>query len=170
MADSRAWREEMEDLAAHVWTNRKASPPEIREEIRKAVGVTVPEDEEDALAPLSDEEVRSVLQKLHITSDDVETASDLCPECFARAGECRPSCGQYEEDEGGLYDPPSDEKGMEDLLEEALTEKLSDLCGGCSNPHWNIRSFEDAMILTKNKGLVLKIGDNEFQLTIVRSK
>jgi len=98
-----------------------------------------------------------------------ETNSDVCPECSSPDGEHEDGCGQVEE-EVGLYDPPTDEKGMEDLLEEALTEKLSDLCGGRSNPHWNIRSFEDAMIMTKNKGLVLKLGDSEFQLTIVRSR
>jgi len=163
------WREGMEDLAASLWTSRKASPVEVREDIRKIIGIDVPEEQEDALKGLLDNEIREVLKALKPDLDDVE-GTDLCPECFSMPGECEADCGQREDEEGGLYDPPTDEKGMEDLVEEALTEKLSDLCGGCSNPHWNIRSFEDAMILTKNKGLVLKVGDNEFQITIVRSK
>lgn len=163
------WRESMEDLAASLWTSRKASPVEVREDIRRAVGVVVPESQDDALKGLLDNEIREVLKSLGEPDDEDFKGTDLCTECFSMPGECEADCGQREEDEGGFYDPPTDEKGMEDLIDEALTEKLSDLCGGCSNPHWDIRSFEDAMVLTKNKGLVLKIGDETFQITVVRA-
>lgn len=62
-----------------------------------------------------------------------------------------------------LYDPPTDEAGVQDLLEEALTERLSDLCGGRAEPQWRI-------LMTPNKGLILRLGNAEFQIQVVRSK
>jgi hypothetical protein len=35
---------------------------------------------------------------------------------------------------------------------------------------FEIKSFEDAGILSSDKGLVLKIGNQEFQITVTRSK
>jgi hypothetical protein len=162
------WRETMCDLAASLWTSRKASPVEVREDIRKAVGVVVPESQDDALRDLLDNEVREVLKALKPDDEDVD-GTDLCPECFSMPGECEADCGQNEPDVS-LYDPPSTEGGMEELLEEALTERLSDLCGGRTEPQWNIRSFKDAQIMTTNRGLVVKLGGREFQVTVVRSK
>lgn len=101
--DPKVWREQMEDLAASVWTNRKASPGDVRADIHKIVGVSVPEDLDDALQPLSTEQIQEVLMGLNIELDYVQDHSDLCPECYALPGECEPTCGQYEE-------PPEQER------------------------------------------------------------
>lgn len=92
-----SWREQMEDLAASVWTNRKASPGDVRADIMRIVGVDVPEELDDALQPLTTEQVHDVLVGLNVELDYVQDHSDLCPECYALPGECGKDCGQYEE-------------------------------------------------------------------------
>jgi hypothetical protein len=54
------------------------------------------------------------------------------------------------------------EREFADLLEEALIESNED--GDIT-----IRSYESAGVLTYNEGLVVRIDDTEFQVTIVRS-
>lgn len=97
--DSKVWREQMEDLASSVWTNRKASWGDVCADVEKFTGKPVPnpEEEGDALRHLSTEEVQSVLVSLQIEVDYVQDYSDLCPECYALPGECGTGCGQYEE-------------------------------------------------------------------------
>lgn len=96
------WREQMEDLAASVWTNRKASWGDVCADVAKFVGKPVPDgEEEDALRHLSTEEVQSVLVALRIETDYAQDHSDLCPECYALPGECGQECGQSTSD---LYD------------------------------------------------------------------
>jgi hypothetical protein len=51
------------------------------------------------------------------------------------------------------------EQEFSDLLTDALYEAGID----------NVRSFEDAGLLTRNEGLVILIGSSEFQITIVQS-
>lgn len=101
--DPKEWRERMCDLAASVWTNRKASPGDVRADIMRLVGVDVPEDLDDALQPLTTEQVRDVLVGLNVEVDYVQDHSDLCAECYALPGECEETCGQYEE-------PPEQER------------------------------------------------------------
>lgn len=164
-------REQMEDLAAAVWTFRKASPPEIREEIRKAIGVDVPEEQEDALQTLNNEEIQKVLQELHILQEDVERYSDLCPECFACPGECKPTCGQYEEAEEVVdrVHIPKTEEGVVSLLDEAITGWFEEYLGS-SDPRVKTQTYREANVATNNEGLVLKLDGLEFQITVVRSK
>ena len=55
---------------------------------------------------------------------------------------------------------------FEELLDEALGEYAEDGVQDIKS----IRSFEDAGVLTKNAGIVIKFKDgNEFQITIVKS-
>lgn len=61
----------------------------------------------------------------------------------------------------------------EEVVEEALSLILNGLCEvddtsllGCT-----IRTYEDAGVLTRNRGLVIQLpGGDEFQLTIVQSR
>lgn len=164
-----SWREQMEDLAASVWTNRKASPGDVRADIMRIVKVDVPEDMEDALEPLSTEQVRDVLIGLSIETDYVQDHSDLCPECYALPGGCGTNCGQYEEleEERDLVEVPRSEEGMVSLLNELVYSYLDD---NFVPERWSTRTFEEAQIMTKNKGLVVRIKDVEYQLTVVKSK
>ena len=58
------------------------------------------------------------------------------------------------------------EKDFEVLLADAIWEEVEEREGQSVD----IRSFEEAGILTYNKGLVVRLKDGtEFQLTIVRS-
>ena len=55
-------------------------------------------------------------------------------------------------------------------LEELLTQAIETFADEGEMPGAHLRTFEDAGVLTLNRGLVLRIGDAEFQLTIVRSR
>lgn len=57
-------------------------------------------------------------------------------------------------------------------LEQAICEGLEFMIdeGELSNEKFQIQSFSDAGVLTNDAGLVLKIGNQEFQITIIRSK
>jgi len=82
-----------------------------------------------------------------------------------------------------LEDADEDTVDEEQVFEEALlslienagdAEEIADASPEWTNliedKHTRVRSFKDAEILTNNKGLVVKIGRMEFQLTIVRSR
>ena len=56
------------------------------------------------------------------------------------------------------------------MTEHDVMEQIQEMMGGIVEIT-SIRTFEDAMMLTMNKGLVIKYDDGtEFQLTIVRSR
>lgn len=65
------------------------------------------------------------------------------------------------------------EKKLEGLIMQALdfyNEELGEMEGDSADII-NIRTFEEAGVLTSNKGLVISIeGGREFQLTIVQSR
>ena len=58
------------------------------------------------------------------------------------------------------------EERFESLLADAIREFAEE------NDAWRtrIRTFAEAGVLTSNKGLVVRVGDAEFQITIVRSR
>jgi hypothetical protein len=73
----------------------------------------------------------------------------------------------------GASDDEADEKRddlSEQELEELLTQAIECFADEGEMPRAHIRTFEDAGVLTMNRGLVVRIGDAEFQLTIVRSR
>lgn len=58
----------------------------------------------------------------------------------------------------------------EEEFETFLTDAIEDYAEENDAPRTRIRTFGDAGLLTGNKGLVVRVGDAEFQLTIVRSR
>lgn len=58
-----------------------------------------------------------------------------------------------------------DEEEFEAFLADAITEFAEENDAARTR----IRTFADAALLTGNKGLVVRIGEAEFQLTVVRS-
>lgn len=73
----------------------------------------------------------------------------------------------------GAIDGETDEDHddlSEEELEELLTQAIEDFADEGEMPRTHIRTFEGAGMLTMNRGLVLQIGDAEFQLTIVRRR
>lgn len=162
-----SWREQMEDLAASVWTNRKASPGDVRSDIAKAIGVKVPSELENALETLADEEVRQVLLSLNIEFEYAGQNSELCVECYRPVGGCEEECGQYEEAGDGRVDLPKTETAMVSALDELLESWLD----GLAQPgtKWSVETFKEAEILTSNQGLVVKLPGAEFQITVVKS-
>lgn len=60
---------------------------------------------------------------------------------------------------------------VEALVEVLESSELNELLGGePAAPMPHVRTFEDAMLLTTNKGLIVRVGDEEFQITVVRSR
>jgi hypothetical protein len=61
---------------------------------------------------------------------------------------------------------------IRDLLTDALSEILVDTRWAdlLEVENLEIRTFAQAELLTSDEGLVVRINDNEFQLTITRSK
>lgn len=59
-----------------------------------------------------------------------------------------------------------DEEEFETFLADAITEFAEEN----DAPRARIRTFAEAALLTGNKGLVVRIGEAEFQLTVVRSR
>jgi len=57
-------------------------------------------------------------------------------------------------------------------IQNALIEGLEFMIdeGELGSQKYEIQSFENAGILTNDAGLVLKIGNQEFQITVIRSK
>lgn len=58
----------------------------------------------------------------------------------------------------------------EDEFETFLAESLEAYAEESDMPRPRIRTFAEAGVLTNNNGLVVRFGDAEFQLTIVRSR
>jgi hypothetical protein len=77
--------------------------------------------------------------------------------------ESTPGASDYEADE-------EREDLSEQGLEELLTQAIECFADEGELPCAHIRTFEDAGVLTMNRGLVVQIGAAEFQLTIVRSR
>lgn len=66
------------------------------------------------------------------------------------------------------------ESELEDMDEEEfetfLSDAISDYAEENGPVRTRIRTFGDDGVLTNNKGLVVRVGDAEFQVTIVRSR
>lgn len=66
------------------------------------------------------------------------------------------------------------ESEFEDMDEEEFETFLADaICDYAEEndaPRTGSRTFGEAGLLTSNKGLVVRVGDAEFQVTIVRSR
>lgn len=58
----------------------------------------------------------------------------------------------------------------DDFLTEAQSQSDEEDGEDDVPPDMTVQSFESAGVLTNNKGIVLSIGSQEFQLTIVRSR
>jgi hypothetical protein len=58
----------------------------------------------------------------------------------------------------------------EDEFETFLADAINDYAEENDAPLTRTRTFGDAGVLTNNKGLVVRVGDAEFQITIVRSR
>lgn len=59
-----------------------------------------------------------------------------------------------------------DEEEFETFLADAIREYAEEN----DAPRTRTRTFGEAGVLTSNKGLVVRVGDAEFQVTIVRSR
>jgi D-ribose pyranose/furanose isomerase RbsD len=55
--------------------------------------------------------------------------------------------------------------GVEDLIKDALYEYAD---GNGMNVH--VASFDEVGLMTRDSGLVIRIGDAEFQMTMVQSR
>lgn len=55
-------------------------------------------------------------------------------------------------------------------FEDFLAIAVEGYADAMETPATDIRTFRDAGVMTGNKGLVVRIGDAEFQVTIVRSR
>ena len=76
----------------------------------------------------------------------------------------------HDDDELDAYDDEQEEMSEEDL-EGFLTEAIEAFADESDEvDHVDIATFRDCGVLTMNRGLVLRIGDSEFQITIVRSR
>lgn len=160
------WRQQLCDLAKAVWADRMSSTGDVRSDISKAVGRKIPAEDADPVWSLSTDEVLKVLGRLNVDEDFVQRNSELCVECYAPVGACKPECGQYEDpDVDETTEVPRTEKAMEGALHEVIYSYLSDNF----NRGWSVETFKEAEILTSNRGLVVKIKDVEYQITIVRS-
>ena len=58
----------------------------------------------------------------------------------------------------------------EDEFETFLADAIRDYAEENDAPRTRTSTFGEAGVLTNNKGLVVRIGDAEFQVTIVRSR
>jgi hypothetical protein len=63
---------------------------------------------------------------------------------------------------------PMSERDMQNVLDEAIGCWCDESRG--LEEEVSVRTYEDAGMLTMNKGLVVTIGGNEFQVTIVQTK
>lgn len=63
------------------------------------------------------------------------------------------------------------EREIADVIADVLENAgLGELVTGEAGEVVSIRTFEQAMVLSGNAGIVVKIGNAEFQLSIVRSR
>ncbi|HEX7839628.1 MAG TPA: hypothetical protein VF469_19265 [Kofleriaceae bacterium] len=77
--------------------------------------------------------------------------------------------GETDDDESG--DDESEFANMnEEEFESFLTEAICEFAEENSAPSPRIVTFYEAGLLTKNHGLVVRIGEAEFQVRIVRSR
>jgi hypothetical protein len=62
------------------------------------------------------------------------------------------------------------EQAMVELLQEALEVWTDDLGTPDDEEVEFVGTFQDVGLMTSNKGLVVRVGDSEFQVTVVRSR
>lgn len=78
------------------------------------------------------------------------------------------------DDEKALHEDDEVESEFEEMDEEEsetfLAEAIREFAEENDGPRTRTRTFGEAGVLTSNKGLVVRIGDAEFQVTIVRSR
>lgn len=68
-------------------------------------------------------------------------------------------------------EPKSEFEDMsEEEFETFLADAIQDYGEENDAPRTRIRTFSEAGVLTNNSGLVVRVGDAEFQVTIVRSR
>jgi len=72
----------------------------------------------------------------------------------------------HEDDEVESELEDMDEEEFETFLADAISEYAEEN----DAPLTRTRTFGEAGVLTNNKGLVVRVGDAEFQVTIVRSR
>jgi hypothetical protein len=65
-----------------------------------------------------------------------------------------------------------DDLAVSEIFDEIVMADCDEEEGAISfvDPNVRVESFERAGVMTNNRGLVVKIGDSEFQITIVQSK
>ena len=73
-----------------------------------------------------------------------------------------------------MYEDYENTEVTEDTLQDGLMELISEAADDSFGIGWEdarVRTFEDAGVMTYNKGLVISLPDgSEFQLTIVQSR
>ena len=73
-----------------------------------------------------------------------------------------------------MYEDYENTEVTEDTLQDGLMELISEAADDSFGLGWEdarVRTFEDAGVMTYNKGLVISLPDgSEFQLTIVQSR
>jgi len=78
------------------------------------------------------------------------------------------------DDTNTIHEDDEVESEFEDMDEEEfetfLADAISDYAEENDAPRTRVRTFGDAGLLTNNRGLVVRVGDAEFQITIVRSR
>lgn len=62
------------------------------------------------------------------------------------------------------------ENDLVELIRNGLDESASVELDEDEYGSMDIRTFGESGVLTSNKGLVVRIGDDEFQVTVVRSR
>lgn len=79
------------------------------------------------------------------------------------------------DDEDDGHDDDLDEVDEGQMNEEEMRDLLANLLGGeqledVCDADVSVSSFSDSGVMTMNEGLVVRVGDAEFQVTIVRSR
>lgn len=78
------------------------------------------------------------------------------------------------DDTKAIHEDDEVKNELEDMDEEAFETFLADAIREFAEendaPRTRTRTFGEAGVLTSNKGLLVRIGDAEFQVTIVRSR
>ena len=73
-----------------------------------------------------------------------------------------------------MYENDYENEVTEDTLQEGLRELISEAADDSFGIGWEaarVRTFEEAGVMTYNRGLVISLPDgSEFQLTIVQSR
>ena len=73
-----------------------------------------------------------------------------------------------------MYEDYENTEVTEDTLQDGLMELISEVADDSFGIGWEtarVRTFEEAGVMTYNKGLVISLPDGtEFQLTIVQSR